>query len=44
MCFFYWRVVAVQVFINAIMYKSCGASDVEFFMSRAGDLVHGIAS
>ena len=29
---------------NAIMYKSRGASNVEFFTSLAGDLVHGISS
>ena len=30
------------MFFNAIMYKSCGASDVEFVTSPAANLMHGI--
>ena len=40
MCFFYGRVVVVQVLFNAIMYKSRCASDVKFVASLAGDLEH----
>ena len=38
--FFYGRIVIVQVLSYAIMYKSCGASNVEFFTSLACDLIH----